>query len=475
MANPRIHPVILSGGAGTRLWPRSRALYPKQLLPLVGDTSLLRQTVARVADPAGFLPPLIVCNHEHRFLVAEHLRAQNVAADEILLEPAARNTAPAACTAALLLAGRDPEALMLLLPSDHHIADRAAFRAAVERAAMAAGEGWLVTFGITPDRAETGYGYIRRGEPLDGLEACHRVERFVEKPDRKTAESYLASGDYAWNSGMFLFAAGRLVEEMTRLEPATVEACRAALAGAARDLDFLRLDAAAFAAARAASIDTAVMERTERAAVVPVDIGWTDVGSWDSLWQVTKAGADHNALSGDVIAVDCSESYLHSEARLLAVVGAENLVVVVTKDAVLVCPRDRAQDVREVVERLKAAGRGEHELHTKVYRPWGSYEGIDAADGFQAKRLIIEPGAGISLQRHKHRAEHWVVVRGSAEVTRGEEVFRLETNQSTYIPKGTLHRLKNPGEAPLHIIEVQSGDYLGEDDIERFEDSYGRE
>ncbi len=475
MAKSKIRPVILSGGAGTRLWPRSRALYPKQLLPLLGDRSLLRQTVARTAGPDRFLPPLVVCNQEHRFLVAEELRTQKAAADEILLEPVARNTAPAACVAALMLAERDPEGLMLLLPSDHHIADRKAFLAAVDRAAGAAAKGWLVTFGVTPDRPETGYGYIRRAEALDGTAGCYRVGRFVEKPDRATAEGYLASRDYVWNSGMFLFAAGRLIEEMTRLEPAMVEACRTALAGAARDLDFLRLDAAAFAAAPAVSIDTAVMEKTDRAAVVPVDIGWTDVGSWDSLWQVAKAGDGDNALSGDVIALDCANSYLHSEARLLAVVGAENLVVVVTKDAVLVCPRERAQEVRKVVERLKAAGRSEHELHTKVYRPWGSYETIDADAGFQAKRLVIEPGASISLQRHEHRAEHWVVVRGAAEVTKGDEVFTLETNQSTYIPKGTVHRLRNPGSEPLHIVEVQSGDYLGEDDIERFEDSYGRD
>ena len=475
MAKPTIHPVILSGGAGTRLWPRSRALYPKQLLPLLGDRSLLRQTVARTTGPERFMAPLVVCNQEHRFLVAEDLRAQKLAAHEILLEPVARNTAPAACVAALMLAESDPDRLMLLLPSDHHIADRAAFLAAVDRAAGAAAKGWLVTFGVTPDRPETGYGYIRHAEALDGADGCYRVERFVEKPDRATAETYLASGDHAWNSGMFLFTAGRLIEEMTRLEPAMVEACRAALAKAARDLDFLRLDAAAFAQAPAVSIDTAVMEKTDRAAVVPVHMGWTDVGSWNSLWQVTKAGEGDNALSGDVIAVDCAGSYLHSEARLLAVVGVEDLVVVVTKDAVLVCPRGRAQEVREVVERLKAAGRSEHELHTKVYRPWGSYEAIDADAGFQAKRLIIEPGAAISLQRHKQRAEHWVVVRGTAEVTKGDQVFTLETNQSTYIPKGTLHRLRNPGREPLHIVEVQSGDYLGEDDIERFEDNYGRD
>jgi mannose-1-phosphate guanylyltransferase/mannose-6-phosphate isomerase len=473
-ATGKIHPVILSGGAGTRLWPLSRALYPKQFMALAGETSLLQQTAARVADPARFAAPLVVCNDEHRFLVAEQLRARGISASGILLEPVARNTAPAACVAALRLAEQDPGALMLLLPSDHYIADRDGFLQAVARAAGAAAEGWLVTFGVTPDRPETAYGYIRRAEALAG-HGCHRVARFVEKPDLKTAEGYLAGGDYVWNSGMFLFAAGRLLEEIARLEPDMLDACREALDKAAVDLDFLRLDPAGFARAPAASIDYAVMEKTDRAAVVPVEIGWTDVGSWDALWQVSATDEAGNALEGDTIAVDSRKTYLRSEGPLIAALGVENLIVVATADAVLVCPLDRAQDVRALVQRLDAAGRDEHQVHTKVYRPWGCYQGIDAGDGFQAKRLTIKPGASISLQRHRHRAEHWVVVQGVAEVTRDGEVFTLEANQSTYIPPGTKHRLKNPGHDTLHIVEVQSGDYLGEDDIERFEDLYGRE
>jgi len=469
-----IHPVILSGGAGTRLWPVSRAVFPKQLMALAGEQSLLQETAARFADPQRFAPPMVICNETHRFMVAEQLRQAVLPPGDIVLEPAARNTAPAACVAALRLLEADPEALLLLLPSDHFIADRAGFLAAVEQAAAAARDGWLVTFGVRPDRAETGYGYILQAEALAGCAGCHQVARFVEKPDRATAEGYLAEGGYAWNSGMFLFRAARLVEEMARLEPAVLAACRQALALKRHDLEFLRLDEAAFAASPSISIDYAVMERAERAAVVPVDIGWTDVGSWAALWEIAERDAAGNGLLGDVVAVDTRSSYLRSEGPLIATVGVEDLVVVATVDAVLVCPRARAQDAKKVVESLDGDARKEHVHHRRVYRPWGSYEAIDEGTGFQVKRLVINPGASLSLQRHRKRAEHWVVVQGTAEVTRDAEVFTLEANESTYIPLGAVHRLRNPGTAPLHIIEVQSGAYLGEDDIERFEDNYGR-
>ncbi len=475
MPRPLIHPVILSGGSGTRLWPLSRAVYPKQLMALSGERSLLQETATRVADPERFAPPIIVCNLEHRFLVAEQLRSAGTPPQRILLEPLGRNTAPAACVAALLLAEAEPDALLFLLPSDHYIAKREAFLGATETAAAAAAAGWLVTFGIKPEGPETGYGYIRRGERLDALPGCHRIARFVEKPDRRTAEGYLESGAYAWNSGMFLLPAGVLLDEIERYQPDVLSACKKAVAQAEQDMDFLRLDETAFAASPSISLDYAVMERTEHAAMVPAEIGWSDVGSWNSLWEISERDERGNSLRGDVIAVDCSDNYLRSESGLLAAIGVENMIVVATADSLLVCPRDRAQDIRKLVDELAAAGRREHIEHQQVYRPWGSFQSVDAGEGFQVKRLIINPGASISLQRHRKRAEHWVVVRGTAEVTRDEDVFTLTQNQSTYIPLGATHRLRNPGDEPLHIIEVQSGAYLGEDDIERFEDLYGRE
>ena len=436
---------------------------------------MLGQTLRRTTDRTRFTAPLIVCNEEHRFLVGETLRQEDVAAEAILLEPVARNTAPAACVAALRLAERDPGSLMLLLPSDHRIGDQTSFFAGIDRAAKVAAEGHLVTFGIAPDHPETGYGYVGRAEELDGLPGCYRVARFVEKPDVESAKSYLASGDYSWNSGMFLFLASRLLDEMTRIDPALVSICRAALEDARPDLDFLRLDRSAFAKAPSISLDHAVMEKTDCAAVVPVEIDWSDLGSWQALWQADAKNDFGNVLSGDVIALESKDCYLRSDGRLLAVLGVEDLAVVVTRDAVLVCPRNRDQLICQIVEQLEAAGREEATRHARVARPWGSYERIDAGEGFQAKHLIIKPGASISLQRHRHRAEHWVVVRGRAEVTRGDDVFTLEVNQSTYIPQGAMHRLKNPDREPLHVVEVQSGDYLGEDDIERFGDLYGRE
>ena len=467
-----IHPVILSGGSGTRLWPLSRSAYPKQLMPLLSDESLLQETVRRITDPGRFAPPLLVCNDEHRFIVAEQLREIGVAPARILLEPVARNTAPAAAAAAL--STPHPEAVLLLLPSDHHIADREKFLAAVDRALPAAEAGALVTFGMTPTRPETGYGYILRGEPLPTAEGCFHVARFVEKPDRKTAESYLADGRYVWNSGMFLFRADRLIAEMETHAPAVLEAARRAVERAMQDLDFLRLDRDSLADAPSISIDYAVMERTQAAAVIPAEIGWSDVGSWDALWECVAHDDQGNVLAGDVIVADTRDSYVRADGRLVAVLGMTGAIVIDTADAVLVAARDHAQDVKAVVDRLAAAKRPEREHHRRVFRPWGSYESVDAGERFQVKRLIVKPGARLSLQKHAHRAEHWVVVRGTATVTRGEEVFELHENESTYIPVGTVHRLENRTNEPVHLIEVQSGGYLGEDDIVRLDDQYGR-
>ena len=469
----QIHPVILSGGSGSRLWPASRALYPKQLLPLTGPESMLGDTLARVANDARYAPPTLICNAEHRFLVAEELR-KHTRDGRIVLEPDGRNTAPAAVVGALMVAERDPEGLMLLLPSDHVVGDTAAFATAVARAATAADQGYLATFGITPDSPETGYGYIRQGDPLAHAQGVHTVAAFVEKPPRARAEAFLADGRYLWNSGMVLVRADTLLAEMDRLAPGILSACRAALDGARRDLDFERLDGEAFGRAPAASLDRAVMEHTDRAAVVPVTMGWSDVGSWNGLWELLPKDANGNARQGDVHASDARNCMLRSDEQLLVALGVEDLVVVSTDDAVLVCPRERAQEVGPVVADLRAEGRSQPEVHTKVYRPWGSYRGIDLGERFQVKRITVSSGAKLSLQRHQHRAEHWVVVEGIAEVTRDDEVFTLEPNQSAHIPLGAVHRLANPGSGPLHIIEVQCGDYLGEDDIERFADTYGR-
>ena len=471
---PKIHPVILSGGIGSRLWPLSRSLYPKQLLPLASDESLLQTTVKRVAGDARFAAPVMVCNEEHRFIIAEQLRSAGVAPQRILLEPEGRNTAPAVTAAAIDLLAQSPDALMLVMPSDHVIGDVAAFLAAVEIAATAARAGALVTFGITPTGPETGYGYILQGAALDGVDGCFGVTRFVEKPDQATAESYLATGGYAWNSGMFLFAASAFLAEMRAHDPAIAEACDQAVQKGREDLDFFRLDATAFRSATKISIDEAVMEKTDHAAVVPVDIGWSDIGAWSALWSIATPDADGNVLAGDVIAEDVTGSYLRSEKPIVAALGLDNVVVVATDDAVLVAAKDRAQDVKTLVERLSREGRSEHHSHTRVYRPWGHYQTVDIGDRFQVKRLTVRPGGRLSLQRHAKRAEHWVVVHGTARVTRDDKTFDLGENQSTYIPIGTVHRLENPGEEPLDIIEVQSGSYLGEDDIVRLDDVYGR-
>ncbi|MFM1885696.1 MAG: mannose-phosphate guanyltransferase [Pseudomonadota bacterium] len=467
-------PVILSGGSGTRLWPLSRELYPKQLLRLVGQHTMLQDTAQRLQGlDAG--PPVVVCNDAHRFLVAEQLRQLGNTPQAIVLEPVGRNTAPAIALAAL--AAPTPDALLLVLPADHVIRDREAFQAAVRTALPAAAAGRLVTFGVVPDCAETGYGYICRGEAVAGAdgEGVYRIARFVEKPDAGRAAAFVASGDYYWNSGMFLFRADRYLQELRQHAPDIAAAALAAHAAAAPDLDFLRIDKQAFQACRGESIDYAVMERTADAVVVPLAAGWSDVGSWSALHGAQDADARGNVLQGDVIAEDSEGCYLYSASRLVTAVGLKDHVVVETKDAVMVAPRDRVQDVKALVNRLKAEGRYEHSLHREVHRPWGSYDSIDNGERFQVKRLMVKPGAVLSLQLHHHRAEHWIVVAGTAEITRGEEVFLLEENQSTYIPLGVKHRIRNPGRIPLHIIEVQSGTYLGEDDIVRFEDSYGRQ
>ncbi|HEU0216513.1 MAG TPA: mannose-1-phosphate guanylyltransferase/mannose-6-phosphate isomerase [Stellaceae bacterium] len=469
----QIHPVILSGGSGTRLWPMSRTFYPKQLLPLVGETSLLQQAAARVAAAPGFAAPLVIANEEHRFIIAEQLREIDVVPQGLLLEPVGRNTAPAACVAALWLAERDPDALMLLMPSDHAIADEPAFLAAVETAAAAARGGALATFGITPERPETGYGYIERGAPLGDLDAF-AVARFVEKPDLAAAERYIAAGHYFWNSGIFLFPAAMYLSELKRLRPDMVTACRAAFKGARRDEDFVRLDKQAFADCPSDSIDYAVMEHTERAAMVTVRMGWSDLGSWDALWTMADKDAAGNTLIGNIVAEDARNCYLRSEAGLVAALGVEDLVVVATEDAVMLAPRERAQEVRRLVARLVKENRSEADALPRVHRPWGSYQTVHAGHRVQVKHILVKPGGKLSLQMHHHRAEHWVVVQGTARVRRGDEEIILTEDQSTYIPLGTAHRLENPGKIPLHLIEVQSGAYLGEDDIVRFEDHYGR-
>ena len=465
-------PVILSGGSGTRLWPLSREAYPKQFLALAGDDTMLQATWLRVRALAS-AAPLIVANEEHRFMVAEQLRQVECTPAAILLEPVGRNTAPAIAVAALQASADGGDPLLLVLPSDHVISDVAAFQAAVRAAEGAARDGRLVTFGIVPTGPETGYGYIRAG--AGGAETGARaVAEFVEKPDAETAARYLASGEYFWNSGMFLFRASAYLAELERQQPAMLDACRAALASAARDQDFVRLDKDAFAASPSDSIDYAVMENTAQAAVLPIAVGWNDVGSWAALWDIAEQDGDGNAHHGDVIAEDCRNTLAWGDGRLVALLGLENVVVVDTADAVLVAHRDHVQDVKGIVTRLKAAGRPEPTWHRKVYRPWGSYDSIDLGERFQVKRITVKPGAQLSLQMHHHRAEHWIVVSGTGRITRGEDTLILSENQSTYIPLGVKHRLENPGVVPLELIEVQSGSYLGEDDIIRFEDVYGR-
>lgn len=465
-------PLVLAGGSGTRLWPLSRELYPKQFLRLVGEGTMLQHTLARL-EGMDHHHPVIVCNHEHRFIVAEQCREQGVEPGAIILEPAPRNTAPAVALGAMRCLRDDADALLLVLPADHHIADDDAFRDAVARAAKLAADGALVTFGITPSRPETGYGYILSGEERSAEGRAAAVAKFTEKPDRETAEKLIAQGGCYWNSGMFLFRASAYLEELATFRPDIHEACSAAVAGEHRDLDFHR-PGAAFNECPAESVDRAVMERTKRGVVVRADMGWSDIGTWDALAGALDPDESGNTVEGDVISIDTRDCHLSGRNRLVAAVGLQGLVVVETPDAVLVADRDASQQVAEAVARLRETSRDEHRMHTTDYRPWGHAETLQVGDGFLVKRITVAPGRALSLQMHHHRSEHWIVVRGEAEVVRGDEQFTLTADESTYIPVGTRHRLTNRGPEPLEVIEVQTGSLLSEDDIVRFEDRYAR-
>ncbi|WP_338039544.1 mannose-1-phosphate guanylyltransferase/mannose-6-phosphate isomerase [Marinobacter sediminum] len=465
-------PVIMAGGAGSRLWPLSRQLNPKQFLALTDDhLTMLQQTVSRL-NGLNADAPVVICNEEHRFLAAEQLRLAGEEGARIILEPMGRNTAPAIALAALQAVAVGEDGMLLVLAADHLIGDATAFRDTVSQALPLAEAGKLVTFGIVPEKAETGYGYIQKGKLLDN--GGFVVERFVEKPDQATAQGYFESGDYLWNSGMFLFKASRYLEELERFRPDILEACRASLESSSQDLHFTRLNHEAFADCPAESVDYAVMENTSSAAVVPMDAGWSDIGSWSVLWEVSSKDDWGNAVAGDVIQQISSGCLVRADHRLVATVGVEDLVIVETKDAVLVAHKDRVQDVKKVVSQIEADGRHEHLNHREVYRPWGVYDSIDNGHRYQVKRITVKSGAKLSVQMHHHRAEHWIVVSGTARVTNGEKTYLVTENQSTYIPVGQVHALENPGMVDLELIEVQSGSYLGEDDIVRFEDKYGR-
>jgi len=461
-----IKPVIMAGGSGTRLWPLSRAGHPKQFLALNGEKTMLQVTMSRLRG-IDVQSPVIICNEEHRFFVAEQLREIDQLCD-IILEPVGRNTAPAIALAALT-AKDDP--LLLVLAADHMIQDAAAFLGVVTNAVHLAEAGKLVTFGIVPHEPHTGYGYIKKGNE-DG--AGFVVDKFVEKPSAEVAQEYLNSGRYLWNSGMFLFRASRYLEELSKFHPDILAICRASVEGMEADLDFLRINKEKFGECPSDSIDYAVMEKTADAVVVPMDVGWSDIGSWSSLWDVSEKNNDGNVCHGDVLLHETNNSFVRTDGKLVATIGVDNLVIVSTKDAVMVAHKDSVQDTKIIVEKLKQEGRTEWNLNREVYRPWGKYDSIDNGDRYQVKRITVKPGAKLSVQMHHHRAEHWIVVSGSAKVTNGDKIFLLTENQSTYIPVGVVHALENPGKVELQLIEVQSGSYLGEDDIVRFEDIYGR-
>jgi len=467
-----ILPVIMAGGSGSRLWPLSRLQFPKQFLTLLGEQSLLQQTIDRLADiDAAY--PLVICNEEHRFIIAEQLRQIGKLACNIILEPVGRNTAPAIALAALAATAKGDDPVLLVLAADHAIQNLKAFNQAVQLAKPAAQDGKLVTFGIVPQSPETGYGYIRQGI-AQAHNGTFAVQQFVEKPDLETAKHYLASGEYLWNSGMFMFKASRYLHELEKHRPDILLACRAAMQHVDLDLDFVRIDEEAFLQSPDDSIDYAVMEKTSDAVIVPLDAGWSDIGSWSALWDVANKDNNGNAVHGDVILHDSSNNFIHAENALVATIGLENIVIVQTKDAVLVANKNNVQDVKKIVDYLKCNGRNEFRHHREIYRPWGKYDSIDNGHRYQVKRITVKPGAKLSVQMHHHRAEHWIVVSGMAKVTNGDKTFLVNENESTYIPVGIVHALENPGKIDLELIEVQSGGYLGEDDIVRFEDKYGR-
>ena len=466
-----ITPVLLCGGVGSRLWPVSRQGRPKQYLNLIGESSMLQQTLTRI-ESLTQTAPIIVCNEEHRFLVAEQVRQLGFTSPTIILEPEGKNTAPAIALAALAIAAADPEAQLLVLPADHYVGKPEALIDAIEKATSTSSQGKLVTFGLVPSRPETGYGYIKRGEAL--APDVSVLEQFVEKPDQPTAEGYIASGDYVWNSGMFMFSATRFLESLAQFQPEMARVCERAMEQAERDMDFVRPNAEVFATCPSDSIDYAVMEHTPEGAVVSLDCDWSDIGAWSALWEAGDQDAAGNVTQGDVVLNKTQNSYVRSQSRLVTTTGVSDLVVVETADAVMVADRHSVQDVKEIVNVLKASSRSEADVHQRVFRPWGSYESLTSGNGFQVKRLIVNPGQQLSLQLHQHRAEHWVVVRGTAKVVNGDSELILSADQSTYIPLGVKHRLSNPSSEVLELIEVQSGSYLGEDDILRFDDVYGR-